>query len=164
MNQLRADKWLLYSLSACFFMTGASLWETVIFTPAWTLGVPSSLAILQPPNGLNPVYFWVIVHSLFEIIFIAALVFNWKIKETRKPLLAIFALYAVIRIWTLCYFAPTFIEFQKIPYNQIVDISLTQRTQLWKNLNYLRTGILIYLNLWMLFVLKKRISSNEKMT
>jgi hypothetical protein len=161
MYQIRANKWLLYCLSAFFFATGAALWETINFTPSWTAGAPASLITLVSPSGINPTLFWVVVHSSFEIIFILTLIFNWKIKESRNSLLAIFVLYALTRVWTIGYFAHAIVEFSKIPYSPTIDASLTEKTLRWRHLNYIRTGIVVFLNLWMFLVFSRRIWSLE---
>jgi hypothetical protein len=153
-NQNRGNRWILYSLCALFFTTGASLWETIIFTPVWTAGAPKSLSFLGT-KGLHPAAFWFVAHSLSEVILILALVFNWKVNDRRMPLLAMVVLYAIVRIWTLAYFAPTFIEFQNFPFTPTVDEALTGRTLLWRNLNYVRTGLVVLLNVWMLIFFKK---------
>jgi hypothetical protein len=61
-----------------------------------------------------------------------------------------------VRVWTVSYFAPTIIWFQSLPVTDTVDNSLVQKAALWKNLNYLRVGLFIAINVSMVFLLKNR--------
>lgn len=158
MNRVRADKWLLYALSALFLLTGASIWETVVFVPVWASGNPANLSVLQANAGIDSSLFWLICHSAFEGIFILTLIFNWNLKGRRTALLFFAALYAIIRIWTVVYFAPSFLEFQKLSSQAHIVGVLTERTLRWKELNYIRTALVGILNLAMLFCVRKMLS------
>jgi hypothetical protein len=48
-----------------------------------------------------------------------------------------------VRIWTLAYFAPNIIEFQKIPDTSNIATDLLNRTTRWRTLNYTRVAIFI---------------------
>jgi hypothetical protein len=150
-----ADRWLLYSLCAFFLITGASLWETVVFVPVWASGNPATLTVLEGNAGLDSTILWLVVHSLFEIILLLTLVFNWKTKSRRAPLLLLGILYAVIRIWTVLYFAPSFLDFQKLSSRPEIASSLIARTVLWEKLNYVRTGLVVALNISMLLYVNR---------
>ncbi|MFC3199341.1 hypothetical protein ACFOET_17090 [Parapedobacter deserti] len=49
-----------------------------------------------------------------EITFLLALIFCWKIDPVRNWLLLLLALHIGVSVWTLVYFAPNIIDFQKI--------------------------------------------------
>ncbi|MEQ9442915.1 MAG: hypothetical protein RIG62_28005 [Cyclobacteriaceae bacterium] len=93
----RADLWLLLTIAAYFIMNGAQLWETAIMIPAWTQAPPASLIFFQGPYALDFKNFWIVVHSLHEVIFIVALVFNWR-THRRWPLLLLFLAHLGVRI------------------------------------------------------------------
>ncbi|MEN7549969.1 transposase [Rapidithrix thailandica] len=143
----RADLWLFICLSTYFIMNGAQLWETVIMTPAWTAAPPASLVFFQAPYGLDFKVFWIVVHSCHEVIFLLALVFNWKIRARRLPLLILFVVHVAIRVWTLAYFVPTIIEFQHLPFSNAIDPELVVKAAQWRHLNYLRVGLFFIVNL-----------------
>jgi hypothetical protein len=161
MHNTRADRWLLYSLCAFFLMTGASLWETMVFVPVWASGNPATLTVLEGDAGLNSAALWVIVHSLFEIILLLTLVFNWKTKSRRTALVLLGILYTVIRAWTVFYFAPSFLDFQRLSSHPPIASSLIAQTLLWEKLNYVRTALVAALNIAMLLYVNRVFLSEE---
>lgn len=150
----KSTRWLLGCIMAYFVMNGAQLWETAIMVPAWTAAPPASLHFFQGFYGLDFKVFWIVVHAVHEVIFIIALIMNWKEKQRRNPLLLLFIAHLAVRAWTLMYFAPTIIWFQSLPVSTAVDPVLVEKAALWKNLNYLRVGLFSAINLGMLLLLK----------
>lgn len=150
MNKTRPDRWLLYALSSFCLLTGASLWETVVFVPVWASGNPTTLSVIRANVGIDSTVLWIVLHSLFEAIYLATLVLNWKLKHRRAALLAIAVMYVGLRLWTAAYFAPTFLTFQKLSSASDIPASLIESTVHWKNLNYIRTSAVVALNIWML--------------
>jgi hypothetical protein len=151
MKPSHADQLLLVCLCMFFLTTGAVLWETVLFVPAWSRAAPASFRVFAAPYSIDPGVFWGVAHSAFELGLVIAIVANWRRRERRLPLLSIAALYAVTRVWTLAYFAPTFIHFQATPVSNTIDESLTQLTTRWRELSAVRTTLVIADNLLMLW-------------
>jgi hypothetical protein len=162
MDHARADRWLLYCMSAFFLMTGASLWETAVFVPVWASGNSATLITLGSRTGIDSAFLWVSVHSLFEVISLLTLVFNWRLQSRRNALLVIFALYAVIRLWTIVYFAPSFLKFQKLASDPTLTTTLIEATIRWKRLNYVRTVLVTLLNIFTLMRFSRMLSSARK--
>jgi hypothetical protein len=147
---MRADRWLLFAVASFCVFTGASLWETIVFVPVWASGDPATLSVLRANAGVDSATLWIVLHSLFELIFFAALVFNWKLKSRRNVLLAMAAVYCILRVWTGFYFAPTFLTFQRLSAASDIPASFIQSTVHWKTLNFIRTSAVVALNIWML--------------
>jgi len=160
MNKTRPDRWLLYAVSSLCLLTAASLWETIVLVPVWASGNPATLSVLRGNVDVDSSVLWIVLHSLFELIFLATLVFSWGLKERRVPLLTIAAVYLVVRVWTVAYFAPTFLAFQKLSSASDTPASLIASTVQWKNLNYIRTGAVVALNIWMLLYVGTAIRPN----
>lgn len=139
----RAEIWLLITTLAYFMMNGAQLFETAAIIPKWTASPPESLAMLGGKYGLDLKVFWIVTHSLHEVTFLLALIFCWKIDPVRNWLLFLFLLHVAVRAWTLMYFAPNIIEFQKIAASGTTDTNLPIRTSQWRILNYFRVGIFV---------------------
>jgi hypothetical protein len=93
--------------------------------------------------GIDLKIFWIVIHSIHEITFIMAIIFCWNIPGVRESLLILFAIHFAVRAWTLVYFAPNIIEFQKIANTGESASDLPARTKLWKNLNYVRMAAFI---------------------
>lgn len=157
----KATHWLFYSICAYFLMNGAQLWETALMVPAWTVAPPSFLIVFQKPYALDFKVFWIVMHSLHEIIFIVALCYNWKIKKRRNLMVAVFLAHLSIRIWTLIYFAPTLMEFQRLPYSDTVDLILKEKAMQWRNLNIVRVVLFFMLNFLLICVLKIKEKDDE---
>jgi hypothetical protein len=87
------------------------------------------------------------MHSLHEITFIVAIIFCWKLDPIRNWLLILFAIHFAVRAWTLMYFAPNIIEFQKIANSTNAGTDLLNRANLWRTLNYIRVGLFIAVSL-----------------
>ncbi|KKO89734.1 hypothetical protein AAW12_19270 [Sphingobacterium sp. Ag1] len=157
----KPTQWLFYSICAYFLVNGAQLWETALMVPAWTAAPPASLLIFQKPYALDFKLFWIVMHSLHEIIFIVALCYNWKIKARRDLMLVLFLAHLGLRIWTLIYFAPTLMEFQRLPYSDTVDLILKEKAMQWRNLNIVRVVLFFMLNFLLICGLKIKDNSNE---
>lgn len=152
---VRAEIWLFITTLAYFLMNGAQIFETAVIVPKWTAAPPASFQLFKAPHGLDFKAFWIIMHSLHEITFILAIVFCWKLDPVRNWLLILFALHFAVRVWTLTYFAPNIIEFQKIANGETTGADLLQRAQQWKLLNYIRVGIFILVSMGLIPVCMK---------
>lgn len=140
---IRAEAWLCITTLVYFLMNGAQLFETFVLIPKWTAAPPGSLQLFKGKYGLDLKTFWIIIHSIHEITFILAIIFCWNITEIRNWLLILFAVHFAVRVWTLAYFAPNIIRFQKIANTGETVADLPARTKKWKQLNYLRVGLFV---------------------
>jgi hypothetical protein len=161
MNDRRADVWLLCCLSVFWLMTGASLWETAVFVPIWASARPGALTVLQGDVGIDASYLWVSVHSVFEIVLLFTLIFNWKDRPRRNALLAFAFGYAAVRAWTIFYFAPSFLAFQRLSANSEFANPFLEGVVRWKNLNLIRTCLVTGLNIVFLAYVINRLSSRN---
>lgn len=137
----RAEIWLLITTLVYFMMNGAQLFETAVIVPRWTAAPPESFQLFRGKHGLDFKVFWIVFHSIHEITFVLALIFCWKLAIVRNWLLLLFVIHAAVRVWTLVYFAPNIIEFQKWANTANYGHDLIQRTLRWRNLNYLRVAL-----------------------
>ncbi|MFY1047736.1 transposase [Chryseobacterium sp. GP-SGM7] len=139
----RAEFWLCITTLIYFLMNGAQIFETLVFVPKWTASPPDNFKILLDGKGTSLKFFWIIFHSLHEITFLLAIIFCWKIELVRNWLLILFAVHFAVRVWTLAFFAPNVIDFQKVAKNPTLAKDLIIRTSLWQTLNYVRVAIFI---------------------
>lgn len=152
MNQIdpnyinRAENWLLITTLAYFLMNGAQIFETAVVVPKWSAQPPASIAVLQGAFAPDLKTFWIAAHSVHELTFFAAIFFCWQLHDVRLPLLIIIGLHFLVRIWTLCYFAPNIMAFQKSDLS-VVSVQLQSAVRLWRNLNYIRVGAFILLSI-----------------
>ncbi len=151
----RAETWLFITILIYFLMNGAQVFETAVIVPKWTAAPPDSFQLFKNPYGLDLKTFWIVIHSLHEVTFIIAIAFCWKIDFARNWLLILFAIHFAVRVWTLAYFAPNIIEFQKIANSASSGVELMKRVSLWKTLNYIRVGVFIAVSIGLIPLLFK---------
>ena len=144
---LRAETWLFITTLAYFLMNGAQIFETAVIVPRWTASPPESFQIFRGPYGLDFKRFWIIMHSIHEITFILAIIFCWKLEPIRNWLLVLFVIHFAVRVWTLVYFAPGIIEFQRLANSTNAEPDLLNKANLWRTLNYIRVGLFIAVSL-----------------
>ena len=143
----RAEIWLCVTTLVYFLMNGAQIFETFILVPKWVASPPDNFKLLLDGQGTSLKIFWIIFHSLHEITFILAIIFCWKIEPIRNWLLLLFAIHFGVRVWTLSYFAPNIMDFQKVAETPALAKDLVSRTSLWQTLNYIRVSIFIAVSL-----------------
>lgn len=139
----RAEIWLCITTLIYFLMNGAQIFETLVFVPKWTASPPDNFNLLLDGKGASLKIFWIVLHSIHEIAFILAIIFCWKIDPVRNWLLILFAVHFAVRVWTLSFFAPNIIDFQKVAETPSLAKNLINRTSLWQILNYFRVAIFV---------------------
>ena len=143
----RAEIWLFITTLLYFLMNGAQIFETAVIVPKWTANAPQSFQWLTDKNGMSLKSFWILFHSVHEIAFILAIVFCWKIDPVRNWLLILFILHFAVRVWTILYFAPNIMAFEKAATATDLSVNWEAKAALWKTLNYLRVGLFIVLSI-----------------
>ena len=138
----RAETWLFITTLIYFLMNGAQLFETAVIVPKWTASPPESFQMFKGKYGLDFKPFWIVLHSIHEFTFILAIIFCWNL-QIRNWLLLLFTIHFAVRVWTLMYFAPGIIEFQKIANTANAGSALQNKVTLWRKLNYLRVWLFI---------------------
>lgn len=147
----RAEYWVFATLLVYFLMNGAQVFETLVFVPKWTSSAPSAFNLLVDGKGASLKTFWIVLHSIHEIIFITAIVFTWRIPGIRMWMIILFTAHFAVRVWTIAYFAPNIIEFQKIATgSSSFTIDVSDKVSLWQKLNYARVAIFVAVSLAMI--------------
>jgi hypothetical protein len=97
------------TLAACVSL-GGGLYEFLVVDPFW----PKRPGIIQSRNGgISRVRFWVPAHAVFEVLLIVTLVVAWSDADVRLALLVALVSHAVMRVWSLVYFIPKAVAFEK---------------------------------------------------
>jgi hypothetical protein len=141
-RKARIADWLLLISTIVFLLeNGAALWESFNVIPLMSQAPPASFYIFQGEYGLRYANFWIGIHSLLQLLLIAAIILNWKHKARRKMLLIVFTVFILVRVWTILYFAPTIMSFWDYPYSQTIDETLRAKAKTWESLSLVRTSI-----------------------
>ncbi len=143
----KAEFWLCFSTLIYFLMNGAQIFETFVIVPKWTASPPLSLQMLQGEHALDLKSFWIIIHSIHEITFFIAIYFCWKLDLVRNYLLILFTIHFAVRVWTILYFAPNIMVFQKIDISDTISQIQVNKINLWRSLNYVRVAIFIAISI-----------------
>lgn len=143
----RAEIWLCMATVIYFFINGAQIFETLVFVPKWSASPPESLKILSDGPGMSLKTFWILFHSIHEIVFIMAIVFCWKIDPVRNWLILLLIIHFSVRVWTLSYFAPNIIDFQNMAEDPSLKDKIATRISRWQFLNYIRVAVFIVVSI-----------------
>jgi hypothetical protein len=147
----KAEVWLMITTLIYFLMNGAQIFETAAVVPKWTANPPDSFSLISGASGINLKSFWIVLHSIHEIAFLIAIYFCWRIEPVRNWLLILFAIHFAVRMWTLVYFAPHIMEFQKLHTDGArASTELIAKTTLWRTLNYIRVALFIGISIGLL--------------
>lgn len=162
-NSLALAKYsLLGNLLIYFLMNGAQIFETLVFVPRWASGNVSNLQILNTEiKSANLKYFWILFHSIHEIIFLVSLVFCYQLEGIGNCLLLLFILHMAVRVWTVAYFAQKIIRFQSLA----ITVGYhshegTNEIKTWVFLNYFRVSIYIGISILMIPLVIKILKVN----
>src|SRR6188474_1310801 len=80
---------LIALTASCFIQTGAQLFAVSMIASTLSEAPPRSFAMLQGEYGYNSSSFWDIVPSITFLMFIVALITNWKTQRQKLILLAL---------------------------------------------------------------------------
>ena len=132
-----------------FTMNGAQIFETAVLVPKWTAAAPESFTLFRGPHAIDLKTFWIATHAIHEVSMIVAIILCWKL-EVRNALLLVFVLHFAVRAWTLGYFAPEIMSFQRIAESGEEAVNLLARVRRWKWLNLMRVAAFIALSFAMI--------------
>jgi len=90
---------------------GGGIYEMLIVDRVW----PDNLAIIQPKRGgLDRKLFWVPIHTLYEVALLASAWTLWSNSYTRTWIVVALVAHFVSRVWSLAYFIPQALRFEKL--------------------------------------------------
>ncbi len=149
-------KELLYAITCLSFATviGAAVYEHVGVVPRWSAAPPVSLTMFQGKYGLNATPFWMFIHPITLLLFIATLVVFWKTGR-RIHILVPLSVYVAILAATATYFVPQLLSIVQTPISDTADATLTSRAQTWETLSLVRLGVLVVIALQLFLGLGK---------
>lgn len=144
---------MLLNILIYFLMNGSQIFETLVFIPKWIYNSPNNFNLLLDKPGVSLKSFWTIFHSLHEVIFIVTIITCWNLPFVRLWLVILFTIHFAVRVWTILYFAPSIIRFQKIAKESgAYDDTLKENVLRWKQLNNLRVLLFILISIALVFL------------
>lgn len=145
-NSLSIAKYsLVLNVLIYFSMNGAQIFETFVFVPRWACGKDPNLSILHTEyKSADLKYFWILFHSIHEIIFLVSLIFCFPLEGIGNYLLYLFIFHMGIRVWTIIYFANKIIWFQSFAHTiEKLPIKVLHEIRKWIFWNYFRVSLFI---------------------
>jgi hypothetical protein len=124
------------ALVACGLMQiGAQLYALSVVASTVSAAPPRSFAMLQGEYGYNSSAFWNTLPTITFVLFVIALVANWKTPR-RKPLLLALTLFVIGGLVAGLYLEPVFDEMKVIGFRDEVDPVLQRRAARWYALDW----------------------------
>lgn len=121
---------LIALIVSCFAQIGAQLFAISIIARVVQSAPPRSFAILEGPYRYDSSAFWQIVPPITTVLFLVALIANWK-TDRRKLLLGAFTLFLIGGVVAGVYLEPMFANMIAIGYRDVVDPDLQARAATW---------------------------------
>lgn len=142
MTHIRTFILILASISY-IIVIGAAVYEHAAIVPVWTRAIPASLSMFQGEYGITPAAFWRAIHPVTLLLFVVALIMNWRSRR-RLPILVTFIGYIVVLAITFIYFVPELLALTaSTPYSPTINEALTARGKNWEFLSLVRLSWLI---------------------
>lgn len=121
---------LIALTASCFIQTGAQLFAVSMIAGTLSEAPPRSFAMLQGEYGYSSSSFWEVVPAITFLMFIVALITNWK-TQRRKLILLALILFIIGGIVAGFFLEPFFADMIKVGYSDEVDSALQVQAQRW---------------------------------
>jgi len=121
---------LLSLTASCLIQTGAQLFAVSMIASTLSEAPPCSFAMLQGEYGYNSSSFWDIVPTITFLLFIIALITNWKTQRQKLILIAL-TLFIIAGLLAAFFLEPLFADIIKNGYSDQVDTASQVQAQRW---------------------------------
>lgn len=121
---------LIALTGSCFIQTGAQLFAVSMIVSTLVQAPPQSFAMMQGEYGYNSSSFWEIVPTITFLLFIIALIANWK-TQRKKLILFALTLFLMAGILAAFFLEPIFADIIKKGYSHQVDKALQVQAKRW---------------------------------
>jgi hypothetical protein len=117
-------------VASCFIQIGAQLFALVVVAGTVAEAPPRSFAMLAGEYGYDSSGFWNTVPTITSVLFLVALIANWKTRRRRLLLFAI-SLFVIGSLIAGLLVEPAFSEMIAVGYSDRVDSALQSRAAKW---------------------------------
>ena len=162
MGDLNARNVTLMALVAsCFLQIGAQLFALSVVASTIVAAPPRSFAILQGDNGYDSSGFWETLPPITAILFVVALIANWRTGR-RLLVLAAFGLFILGGILAGLVLEPQFAGLIAGGYRDAVDPALQSRARSWYALDWAVWGVTALAGIALLVALVRSPARNTR--
>ena len=121
---------LIALIVSCFVQIGAQLFAISIIARVVQSAPPRSFAILEGSYRYDSSAFWQTVPPITAVLFLVALISNWK-TDRRRLLIGAFSLFIIGGVVAGVYLEPMFARIIAVGYRDVVDPDLQARAATW---------------------------------
>jgi len=127
-------------VASCFIQIGAQLFALVVVAGTVAAAPPRSFAMFAGQYGYNSSGFWNTVPMITSVLFLFAVIANWKTRRRRLLLFAL-ALFVIGSLIAGLLVEPIFSEMSAVGYSDRVDSVLQSRAAKWYALDWMLWGV-----------------------
>ena len=127
-------------VASCFIQIGAQLLALIVVAGTVAEAPPRSFAMFAGEYGYDSSGFWNTVPTITSLLFIVALIANWKTRRRRLLLFAL-TLFVIGSLIAGLLVEPIFSEMIAIGYSDRVDSVLQSRAAMWYALDWMLWGV-----------------------
>jgi len=135
-----ANVTLIALVVSCLIQAGAQVFAVSMIARLLKSAPPRSFAILEGAYRYDSSAFWEIVPTITAMLFLVALIANWKTNR-RRLLLGAFTLFLIAGVIAGVYLEPMFDGIKSVGYRDVVDPVLQSRAETWYALDWGVCGI-----------------------
>ena len=148
------NMFLIALVASCLIQVGAQLFALSVVASTVSEAPPRSFAMLEGEYGYNSSAFWDTVPLITFVLFILALIANWK-NQRRKLILFALTLFIIGGIVAGFILEPFFADMIKRGYSDQVDPILQSQAKSWYFFDWMVWGLGLIAGLTLLFTLTR---------
>ncbi len=145
---------LMTLIFSCFMQIGGQLFAISVLVSTLTEAPPRSFAILEGEYSYDSSGFWSTLPPITALLYIVALIANWKTKR-RMLLLVSLALFVCSGLIAGLMLEPEFAKMVATGYSDTVDPELQSRAAQWYYFDWAAWGVIVLAGLALLLALSR---------
>lgn len=145
---------LMMLIFSCFMQIGGQFFAISVLVSTITAAPPRSFAILEGPYPYDSGGFWSTVPPVTAVLYVAALVTNWK-TQRRVLLIVSLALFMAAGLIAGVVLEPEFDQMIAAGYSDTIDPALRNRAEQWYYFDWASWGVIVLAGLALLLALAR---------
>ena len=145
---------LMMLIFSCFMQIGGQFFAISVLVSTITEAPPRSFAILEGEYPYNSSNFWSTVPPVTALLYVAALIANWK-TQRRAFLLVSLVLFIVAGLIAGVVLEPEFDQLIATGYSDTIDPALQSRAARWYYFDWAAWGVIVVAGLALLLALAR---------
>lgn len=151
---------LMALVASCFIQIGAQLFAVSMIASTLAEAPPRSFAILQGEYGYDSQAFWAVVPNITLLLFVLALIANWKTPR-RNLLLAALGLFVAAGLLAMFFLGPTFDALIAKGFSDEIDPVLKLQASTWLTMDWAVWGLGLVAGFLLLIALVRPVTSHD---